>query len=254
MAPPAPPAKPPATKVLGREAPVVRKRFYTKVDVASAGAGFAIHLDGRALKTPRKLPLILPNRALAVAMAAEWEAQGPDILPAFMQLTTLVFTALDAVVGQMGAVAAEIGRYAMSDLLCYRAHAPAELVTRQAVGWDPVLVWAEGFLSVRFKRTDGLMPVSQDDAIAAAVETLLADGNALKLAATSLLTTLTGSAVLALAAREKHLSIEHVWQLAHIDEAWQREKWGSDADADARQAARWTTATAAAALFTLLAA
>ncbi len=240
-----------ARKVLGREPPVMRKRFYQKVDVVAAGAGFAIQLDGRALKTPRKLPLVLVNRTLAAAMAAEWAAQGIEILPASMQLTTLVFTALDAVAGQMPEVIAEIGRYALSDLLCYRADAPAELVARQAISWDPVLTWAEGVLGGSFNRTSGLMPVSQDKNLATAIEARLADGNALRLAATSVLTTLTGSAVLALAVRERHLSIDDAWRLAHIDEEWQREKWGTDADAAIRHATRWTTATAAATVLTL---
>ena len=260
MAQPEPPATPVtplvtplAAKVPGREAPVMRKRFYTKVNVVAAGAGFAIHLDGRALKTPRKLPLILADQALATAMAAEWDAQKVELVPASMQLTALVFTAIDAVAGQMDAVAAEIGRYAMNDLLCYRADGPVELVGRQSAGWDPVLAWAEELLGVGFKRTAGLMPVQQDSGIGVAVEARLAGGHALSLAATSLLTTLTGSAVLALAVREQHLTLENAWQLAHLDEQWQREMWGADADADARQAARWTTATAAATVLALLA-
>jgi chaperone required for assembly of F1-ATPase len=241
-----------AAKVLGREPPVRRKRFYKGVTIAADSLGFGLHLDGRRLKTPRKLPLALPARALAEAMAAEWAAQGADINPASMQLTTLVFTAIDAVAGHQTEVAAEIGRYASSDLLCYRADGPAELVARQAAGWDPILAWAEKELEVVFRRTSGLMPVKQDTRIADTIQTRLATTTALDLAATSLLTTLTGSAVLALAVRAQRLDIGAAWQLAHIDETWQIEKWGTDAEAQSRQALRLLSARAAATVFALL--
>jgi chaperone required for assembly of F1-ATPase len=240
-----PPVEP--VRRAARDAPVMRKRFYKAVSVATLEGGYQVHLDGRALKTPRKLPMLLGQKLLAAAIAAEWDAQGTDILPASMQLTTLVFTALDAVAGQHGAVADEIARYATSDLLCYRAQDPEELVQRQSAGWEPLVVWAEQTLAVKFKRTSGLMPVAQEPAIAAAVTTRLSAAPPIELAAMHVLTTMMGSTILALAVRERRLTLDEAWALAHIDETWQIEKWGTDAEAQTRHAIRLSTARAAAA-------
>jgi chaperone required for assembly of F1-ATPase len=233
-------------KVLGREPPVLRKRFYKAATVVADGAGFGVQLDGRSVKTPRKLRFTLPNQVLAEAVATEWNAQIEVIVPALMQLTTIAFTAIDAVAEQKTEVAAEIARYAANDLLCYRAAAPEGLVARQVAGWDPILGWAEGALGVPFKRTTGLMHVSQDPEVATRVTTRLVTIGALELAATHVLTTLTGSAVLALAVRDRRLTIDEAWHLAHIDETWQIEKWGTDTEAQTRQATRFKTAQAAA--------
>jgi chaperone required for assembly of F1-ATPase len=238
-------------KVLGREPPPRRMRFYKAVTVVANSDGFGLQLDGRPLRTPRKLPLRLPNRTLAEIMAGEWDAQDTAIEPATMPVTTLVFTAIDAVADQKTAVAAEIGCYAASDLLCYRADAPDELAARQIEGWDPVLIWAEATLGVVFRRTAGLMPVTQDAKLATAVEQHLAGTAPLDLAATHVLTTLTGSAVLALAVRDTHLTLDDAWRLAHLDEAWQIERWGTDADAEIRHATRLVTARAAARVLAL---
>ncbi len=239
-----PPVEP--VRRAARDAPVTRKRFYTAVTVATREGGHQVQLDGRALKTPRKLPMLLSQRPLADAIAAEWAAQGNDILPASMQLTTLVFTALDAVADQMDAVRDEIARYATSDLLCYRAQDPEDLVQRQSAGWEPLVAWAERTLSVKFKRTSGLMPVAQEPAVAAAVAARASAAGPLELAGVHVLTTLMGSAILALAVREQHVPVDAAWALAHIDEAWQIEKWGTDDDAQTRDAMRLETARAAA--------
>jgi chaperone required for assembly of F1-ATPase len=235
-----------------RDAPVMRKRFYKVVTVAALAGGYQIQLDGRALKTPRKLPMLLAQKPLADAVAAEWDAQGSEILPASMQLTTLVFTAFDAVAGQHAAVTAEIARYAASDLLCYRAQDPVDLVERQTAGWEPLVRWAEEALAVKFKRTSGLMPVAQEPAVAAAVLARLASVEPLELAAVHVLMTLMGSTILALAAREKRLTLDAAWALAHIDESWQNEKWGADTEAQTRHAMRLATARAAAHALALL--
>jgi chaperone required for assembly of F1-ATPase len=239
-------------KRLGRDAPVVRKRFYKSVSVTNLEGGYQVQLDGRALKTPRKLPMLLAQRVLADGIAAEWDAQVGDILPASMQLTTLVFTALDAVAEQTAAVADEIARYATNDLLCYRAGEPADLVRRQHDGWEPVVRWAEDLLAVKFKRTSGLMPVKQESGVAAAVVASLQPAGPLELAAVHVLTTLMGSTILALSVRERQLTLDEAWALAHIDEAWQIEKWGNDIEAEARQATRLATARAAASALVML--
>ena len=236
----------PPTKVLGREARVVRKRFYKLVSVAPVDGGFTVHLDGRGVRTPAKAPLTVPARALAEALAAEWAAQGAEINPSTMPLTTLACTAIDAVAASKPEVAAEISSYALSDLLCYRADAPAGLVALQSAGWDPVLAWAGAELGVPLKCTTGLMPVSQSPAVAEAMLAALRPLGPLQLAAMHVLTSLAGSALLALAILRGRLSIDEAWRLAHIDESWQIDRWGTDAEAKARQAGRLRTAAAAA--------
>lgn len=235
----------PPTKVLGREPRVVRKRFYKVVTVAPHVGGYTVHLDGRGVRTPAKAPLVVPVAVLAKALADEWRAQASEIVPSTMPLTTLACTAIDAVTTRMPEVAAEIGRYASSDHLCYRADAPAALVALQAAGWDPVLDWASLELGVAFKRTTGLMPVAQSPGVADAMVAALLPLAPLQLAAMHVLTSLMGSAVLALAVLRGRLSLDAAWQLAHIDEQWQIARWGTDAEAEARSAQRYRTASAA---------
>jgi chaperone required for assembly of F1-ATPase len=250
--PPAPISAPSSTKVLGREPPVLRKRFYKTATAVAAGDAFTVHLDGRALRTPKKLPLILPVRPLADAFAAEWDAQINTIHPGTMPVTTLVFTAIDAVAGERLAVAAEIGRYAASDLLCYRAEGPDVLVERQKAGWEPVIAWAEALLGVTFVRATGLMPVSQPGAVQGAVEAQLQSLDPIALAAVHVITTLSGSALLALAVLRQRLTLAEAWSLANIDEDWQIEKWGMDDEAITRRATRTVTAKAAADVLDML--
>ena len=240
------------TRVLGREARVMRKRFYAAVSVAKDDAGFVVHLDERPVRTPRKLLLSVPVRPLADAIAAEWQAQVTEIQPSTMPLTTLACTAIDAVASDMAEVAGEIGRYAMSDLLCYRADAPAGLVDQQSAGWDPVLTWAGAELGVPFKRTTGLMPVEQSPAVEKAMLSTLAPLEPLQLAAVSVLTTLTGSALLTCGILRQRLTLDAAWSLAHIDEDWQIARWGTDAEAEARRVNRLRTAKAAATMLDML--
>ncbi len=242
---------PKPSAVPGREARPMVKRFYKAVTVAGGLDGFAIHLDGRPVRTPAKAVLRVGSEALAEAIAGEWDAQSSEILPATMPLTTLVCTALDAVAAKRSEVAEEIARYAESDLLCYRAEAPRELVERQEEGWDPVIAWAAKELGTPFRCTAGLMAVAQSPQVAPAVLDALAPLAPLQLAAVHVLTTLTGSALLALAVLRGRLTIDEAWRLAHIDEDWQAEKWGADNEAAKRSAARLLTAKAAAKVLTL---
>ena len=237
--------------MLGREARVVRKRFYQAVSVAPVVGGYSVHLDGRGVRTPGKALLVVPVVELAEVLATEWHAQTAEINPSTMPLTTLACTAIDAVSTNMAEVAEDIGRYASSDLLCYRAEAPVELVERQSAGWDHVLEWASVELGVPFERATGLMPVSQSPKVAEAVVKALAPLDALQLSAVHVLTSLMGSALLALSVQRRHSSLEQAWQSAHIDEQWQISRWGTDAEAEARHAARHRTASAAAMVLAL---
>lgn len=231
-------AEPPRIPVKDALKAPLPKRFYKAAAVEPAGDGFRVVLDGRVARTPGKRELRLPVESLAAAIAAEWEAQGERIDPTTMPLTRLANAALDAVVEKAEAVAADIAAFAASDLLCYRAEAPASLVRRQAEAWDPVLAWARRDLGAALICQTGLMPIAQPEPAIAAVRRALQGLDALELAALHVLTTLSGSAVLALAVLERHLSAEEAWRAAIVDETWQSEQWGADAEAEARLALR----------------
>jgi len=228
------------------------KRFYRSVSVDEAAAGFRVLLDGKPMRTPAKRELAVSSRALAEALAAEWEAQGERIDPAAMPLTRLVNSAIDGVAGREAEVRADIARHAASDLLCYRAEGPAELVRRQSEAWDPVLAWAHEALGVRLDLGRGVVPVAQPQAALAAIERALALLDAFGLAAHHVMTTLMGSALLALAHARGRLAAEEAWAAAHVDEDWQISQWGEDAEAKARRAHRWTDMQAASRLLALL--
>jgi chaperone required for assembly of F1-ATPase len=226
-----------AGRLPGKEplrAPLPR-RFYASAAVAPSGDGYAVRLDGRPVRTPKKHLLALPTAPLAEAIAAEWNAQGERVDPDTMPLTKLANTALDGVVPHRAAVAADIVAYAGSDLLCYRAAAPEPLARRQRAAWDPVLAWAEAELGARFALGEGVMPVAQTAAALARIAAALDRFGPLQLAALHVMTTLTGSALLALAHALGRLTVEQAWAAAHVDEDWQVSQWGEDAEAAARR-------------------
>lgn len=229
------------------------KRFYKDVSVAEQDAGFAILLDGRPVRTPAKKILAVPTKPLADLLSAEWQAQAEVIDPATMPVTRLVNTALDGVATDTQAVFDDIVRFSSSDLLCYRADQPELLVQRQAERWDPVLDWAAGDLGARFLLIEGVIHHEQPrDAIAAFDVTLRRHNSALALAALHTMTTLTGSAILALAFAERHLTMDEAWSLAHLDEDWTIEHWGSDEEAEERRAKRFEDFKASADVFLAL--
>jgi chaperone required for assembly of F1-ATPase len=163
-----------------------------------------------------------------------------------MPATRLVNTAIDGVAADTQAVIEDILRYASSDLLCYRADGPEALVARQAEAWDPVIDWARAHLGARFILAEGIVHVTQPrEAIGAIGIHLARRDEPLRLAALHLMTTLTGSALLALAVEEGELSAESAWAAAHVDETWNAEQWGEDSEAAARNRARWYDFSAA---------
>jgi chaperone required for assembly of F1-ATPase len=227
--------------------PRLRKRFYKK---AAAGAGGQVLLDGKPVMTPARRPLAAPTRALAEAIAAEWEAQTEVIDPARMPLTRLANAIIDAVAEKPGEVASEIEKYLGSDLVCYRAETPAGLIEKQAQAWDPVLAWARSTLGARFVLGEGVMHVAQSDAaIAAARAAIPAD--AWRLGALGAITSLTGSALIALALAAGALDLEAAWAAAHVDEDWQMAQWGQDELALARRNFRYAEMAAAATVLRL---
>lgn len=227
------------------------KRFYKEAGVAAEGEGFALVLDGRPALTPARNRLAVPSQALAQAMAAEWEAQAEFIEPSSMPVTRIVNSALDGVASQMEAVGAEVSKYAESDMLCYRAGTPQNLVAEQAAAWDPVLAWVREAHGARFILAEGVMYVAQPEpavtAVRQAIDKVVGEDNAaaLRLSALHTVTTLTGSALLGLAVAQGHLSSAEAWRIAHVDEDFQMRTWGQDSEAQARRAQRWTQMEAA---------
>lgn len=228
------------------------RRAYKAAAVAEGNGSFRVLLDGRPARTPGRAELAVPRRALAGAVAAEWAAQGERIDPLTMPLTRLVNSAIDGVRGREREVRADICKYAGSDLLCYRAPGPEELVRRQAEGWDPVLAWAREALGACLVTGEGIVPVAQPRAAGAAIAKALAELEAFALTAHHVMTTLTGSALLALAHARGRLSAEQAWAAAHVDEDWQISQWGWDAEAKARRDRRWAEMQAASRLLELL--
>ena len=234
------------------------KRFYKVVTVAQLGAsteaegGHSILLDGKPVRTPAKAALAAPTRTLAEAIAAEWAGQEDRIDPATMPLTRLANSAIDGVSGREAELRAEIVKYAANDLLCYRADTPHELVRRQAELWDPILTWSRAALGASFVVARGIMPVVQPQEAKAALARTLADHDAFALAALHVMTTLTGSALLALAHARGRLTADAAWAVAHVDEDWQISRWGADTEAAARRARRLAEMQAASRLLILL--
>lgn len=228
------------------------KRFYKAATAEARNGAFAVLLDGRPVRTPKKAFLQVATLPLAKAMAAEWARQETEINPARMPLTRLVNTAIDGVTGRAAEVAAEVVQYAGTDLLCYRAAGPAALVARQAKSWDPIIAWAEKWIGRRLILTEGVVHVTQPPTTLEKFAEKLNGRNAFELSALHVMTTLTGSALLALAHAEGLLTVRATWTAAHIDEDYQIEKWGTDFEAEHRRATRWRDMEAAGRLLALL--
>ena len=218
--------------------PNLRKRFYTEASAGEAGeGGHPVLLDGKPVRTPARRLLAAPTPALAQALAEEWNAQAEVIDPARMPLTRLANAIIDAVADRPGPVADEIARYLGSDLVVYRAEAPEGLLARQAELWDPLLAFARDELGARFVQVAGVMFAEQPPhAVAAARAHIPSD--LWRLGAVSSITTLTGSALIALALEKGAIEADAAWDAAYLDEDWQMSQWGRDELALARRAFR----------------
>jgi chaperone required for assembly of F1-ATPase len=228
--------------------PAAIKRFYRTVDVGEAAGGqHALTLDGRGARTPGRNTLAAKSRSLMESVAKEWGRQRETVESADMPLTRLLNSAIDGVAFTMAETRTEILKYAGSDLLCYRAEAPEELAERQRLAFDPILAWAAETLGARFNLAAGIMHVGQPPQSIEAIRSAIEDfDDPVALAALSAMTTLSGSALLALAVARGRLSPEEAWRAAHVDEDFQAERWGVDAEASARREARWREFEAAA--------
>ena len=208
-----------------------QRRFYKTVSLSADGG---VLLDGKPVKTPMKAVLVLPAAALARAVAEEWQAQGEKIDPASMPLTRLANTAVDRVMPGRPRIVAEMLQFAGSDLTCYRAEAPPDLIERQTAAWNPVLDWAVAELDVAFVVTAGIVHRPQPEAALKAVEAHLDGLDPFVLAALYNLMTLTGSLLIAAMTVAGRLEPEAAWRAAHTDEEYQIAKWGEDAEARRR--------------------
>jgi chaperone required for assembly of F1-ATPase len=212
------------------------KRFWKTVTV---DAERGVRLDERPVRTPGRVPLLLPTDMLAEAVADEWRGVAEDIDPRAMPLTGLANAAIDRIAPDPEAFAAGLAAYGESDLLCYRAESPPDLVERQAALWDPPLDWARDRYDVHFAIASGVMHQAQPEATIERLGTAIAARRAFELAPLSPIVTITGSLVLALALAERAMPADAAWAAANLDEDWQAEKWGEDDLAiDARETRR----------------
>jgi chaperone required for assembly of F1-ATPase len=231
--------------------PNLRQRFYDAAASSPETSGYAVLLDGKVVRTPARQPLTLPNSALADAVVAEWQDQRTVIDPARMPLTRLANSIIDGVTASASAVAAEVEKYLGSDLLFYRADGPERLIARQQELWDPIVTWARTALGARFELVEGVIHVAQPlQSIQAAAAAIPRDP--WRLGAVHSLTTLSGSALIALALAHKALSSDAAWTAAYVDEDWNMELWGRDTLALARREQQLSEMNAAATVLALV--
>ena len=228
-----------------------RQRFYERVDVAQGEGAHRLLLDGKPVRTPARRLLAAPRQELAEMLAAEWRAQREIIDPANMPATRLANSIIDGVADKPEPVAAEVKKYLASDLVFYRAASPEGLVALQSAAWDPLIDWARDTLGARFVCTQELTFVAQSEAALKAAggaiprETTNID-DLWRLGALHAVTTLTGSALIALAVLHGRLTAEEAWAAAHVDEDWNMGIWGQDQQALERRAFRFGEMQAAA--------
>lgn len=209
------------------------RRFWKDAEALAEGDGWGVALDGKPVRTPARAALVVPVQALAEAIAAEWRAAAKTVDPRAMPLTGLANAAIDQVAADRAGFAVGLARYAEADLACYRAEGPRPLVERQAASWDALLAWARRRFDVDFAVTSGLMHVAQPPATVERLAHAVATLDPFRLAGLSPLVTIGGSLIAALAVVEKALTPEQAWAAVSVDEAWQLEQWGADAEAEA---------------------
>jgi chaperone required for assembly of F1-ATPase len=228
------------------------KRVYREVTTRAAVGGWGIALDGRPMRTPGRSELIVPSAALAEAISAEWDAQQGDIRPATMPLTRLAATAIDRTASQRALVVAETANYAGTDLVCYRAEHPPALIARQQAAWQPLIDWAMRRYDAGLAVTSGIIPQPQLPATLKAFAAAVAAQDDFRLTALHTATATCGSLVIALALMEGRLDAESAFAASQLDESFQIEAWGEDAEAAARRQALAEDIAAAARFVQLL--
>ena len=228
------------------------KRFWAAANAVEREEGWGVELDGKPLRTPARESLIVPTRALAEAIAEEWQSIDGEIDPRAMPLTGLANAAIDRVQPDKAAFADGLARYAEADLACYRAEGPQGLIDRQATEWDALLGWGQRRFDVDFKTTSGIVHVAQPPATIDRLTHAVSMLDPFRLAGLSPLVTIGGSLLAALGLLEGAFSPEQAWDAVSVDDRWQLEQWGSDAEAEAALDARRRDFLAAARFLELL--
>jgi len=223
------------------------KRFYDRAAAAACppdgdggtgtAAGFRVLLDGRSVKTPAKAEMVLPKRALAEAIAAEWQAQGEEVEAHTLVLTGLAWTAIDLVRPNRERALAEFTNYAAHDLVCYRAEAPADLAARQREKWQPLLDWLARDLDAPLAVTAGVVSIEQPPKALAALREAVAARDDFELTALDAAATAAGSLTIALALAAGRIDAAAAFDAAQLDESYQIERWGEDPESTRRRAA-----------------
>ncbi len=214
------------------------KRFWKDTSVEVSDAGFRVLLDGRPVKTPAKSAFAVPSRALADLIATEWQAQEDKIDPETMPFTRMANSAIDKVTPQHQAVAEMLAEYGGSDLICYRADGPVELIERQAVAWDPLIAWAKNELNAPLEATTGVIfHVQPEDSLIALRRQVLAM-DPFVLTSFHDLVALSGSLVIGFAALRGYDTPENLWEVSRIDESWQVHLWGKDEESEQMSAVK----------------
>ena len=211
--------------------PSLKKRFWKDAGIRKTVDGFSILLDARSLKTPAKADFVVPTETLAEAIAQEWRDQSEKVNPATMPMTRRANAAIDKVTVQRREVADLLADYGGSDLLCYRAEQPIELITRQAEAWDPLLVWAAAEFGATLRATNGVMPIRQDADSLSRLREAVHQLPVYLLTGFHDLVSLSGSLIIGFAAIRGYADHEQIWNLSRIDEVWQEELWGADDEA-----------------------
>jgi len=228
------------------------KRFWKVAAAVETEGGWSLELDGKSLRTPARKALTVPGKALARAIADEWNAAGETVDPRQMPLTGLANAAIDRVASDPDGFAAGLAAYGETDLLCYRAECPHELLERQRASWDELLSWGRRRFDVDFETTCGIVHVAQPEATVRQLSHAVAALDPFRLAGLSPLVTIGGSLLVALAVLDGQVSPDRAWDAVTIDEQWQREQWGADAEAEAALEARRKDFLAAARFLELL--
>ncbi len=228
------------------------KRVYSAAGVDAVEGGYCVTLDTRPLRTPARAVLVLPRRALAEAVAAEWAAQAELVRPHTMPLMRLAATAVDRIAPEHETAIDQIAAYATSDLVCYRAETPADLVARQTAAWQPLVKWAAEALAAELVVTRGVVPVTQPPTAMSALRAAVARHEPMAMAALQQATTATGSLVIGLALAAGRLDAGEAHDAGQVDETFQAEHWGEDAEAAGRRAALKDDIAAAARFLELL--
>ncbi|MDB6175975.1 ATPase [Paracoccus sp. Z330] len=207
------------------------RKFWDEIAVRECEGGHEILLDDRVLRTPGKKGLVLPTRGLADAIASEWQAQADVIDPGSMPLTRAANSAIEKVTPQFADVADMLAEYGGTDLICYRADHPDDLVAQQSLAWEPLIEWAADDLGARLNPTQGVIPIAQDPASLRALRQAVHAVDVFGLTALHDLVTLPGSLVIGLAVTRGHLDADEAHRVSRIDEAYQNSQWGQDEEA-----------------------